>query len=361
MFILESPGREIDKMNSHMVFPGKAVTNSLLEIIISIRRLMLAGWLVYYLSWSTWSEEAFANFIYSLGKKFLWQALFIIFIGIILIEVILKFYKKFKVNPIFVISWSILPLGILLFLGGVFISVNTRMDTRILTGKDDAFGLPWEDTKYAVIDLIPGIKERFLDLEQESPSPIFTREPVLFISDFKNTYRIGVYPPTRINGTFFHILNFNVAPSLEIKDQKGNTLLKGDLALQILPAGNTDYAVLRGLPYRITMKLLPSGEIKRGNIIAKEYDLNKRLYEIKIFRIRSPEEAGELIAEVISQTPIKFDGYSLSVIGHTYWAFLEVVKDDAVYIIGAGLLFIAAGLLIRLFMLPVWLRQIKKP
>lgn len=331
-----------------------------IDRVIRLRRLMLWAWLIYYLTWSTWSKEAFAGFVAGLGKNIIWQVLFVVFIILLGIEIIYKFRQRIKKAPLFALLWFILPAGIIVFLTGFFLSASMRMDTRILTGKEDIFQLPWSQKRYGVMDVKPSIKERFLDIEQESPSPIFTREPVLFLTDFKNTYRIGVFPPKRIDGTFFHILNFNIAPSIEVRDSSGKTVIKGDLALQILPAGNTDYVVLEGLPYRITMKLLPSREIKRGDITAKEYDLNDRLYELKVFRVKNPEEAGILIKEGDSRNPLRFDGYSLTVTGHTYWVLLEIVKDDAVYIIGAGLSLVIIGILVRLILLPWWIRELRR-
>ncbi len=332
-----------------------------IQRIIHLRRLMLLGWLLYYLTWSTWSKEAFANFISGLSRGLLWKALFLIFLLALMIEIIYKFRQRSRTGLFRGLLWLMMPLGVWIFLTGVFLSASMRMDTKILTGKEDIFRIPWSEKRYGVMDVRSGIKERFLDIEQESPSPVFTREPVLLLTDFSNTYRIGVYPPIKIDGTFFHILDFNIAPSIEVRDQKGDIIIKGDLALRMLPAGNTDYAVLEGLPYRVTLKLLPSREIKRGGIIAKEYDLDERLYEIKVFRIRNPEEAGTLIAEGVSRSPLRFDGYSLSVTGHTYWVVLEIVKDYGVYVIGAGLVLMAFGLFVRITFLPLWLREIKRP
>lgn len=331
-----------------------------IDRVIKLRRLMLWAWLVYYLTWSTWSKEAFAGFVAGLGKNLMWQILFVVFIILFGIEIIYKFRQRIKKAPFFALLWFILPAGLIVFLTGFFLSASMRMDTRILTGKEDIFQIPWSHKRYSVMDVRPSIKERFLDIEQESPSPIFTREPDVLLTDFKNTYRVGVFPPLRIDSTFFHILNFNIAPSIEVKDSAGRMIIKGDLALRILPVGNTDYVILEGLPYRITMKLLPSKEIKRGDITAKEYDLNDRLYELKIFKIRNPQEAGTLITEGDSRLPLKFDGYSLTVTGHTYWVLLEIVKDDAVYIIGAGLVLIISGIIVRLLFLPLWIKELMR-
>ncbi|MCX7792816.1 MAG: hypothetical protein N2257_00200 [Thermodesulfovibrionales bacterium] len=332
-----------------------------IERLIKLRRLILWAWLVYYLTWSTWSEEAFAQFVSGLGRSLLWQVVFLGFLFLLTIEIIYRFRKIMKNNILLALFWLILPSGILLFLSGFFLSATMRMETRILTGKEDIFQIPWSQKRYGVMDIKPSIKERFLDIEQESPSPIFTTEPVVLLTDFRNTYRVGVYPPRRIDGTFFHILNFNIAPSIEVKNREGELVLKGDLALRILPAGSTDYAVLEGLPYRITMKLLPSKEIKKGDILAKEYNLNDRLYELKVFRIINPEEAGTLIAEGKSVSPLKFDNYTITVTGHTYWVLLEIVKDDAVYVIVAGLILIITGLIFRIILLPWWLKELKRP
>lgn len=332
-----------------------------INTIINIRRLMIAGWLIYYLTWSTWSKEAFAEFVLGLGRNPLWKIIFLFFLVILTLEVLYRFTRWWKKSRILAIAWLILPAGALLFLLGFFLSANFRMDTRILTGKGDIFTLPWDERRFAVMDVRSGIKERFLDIEQESPSPIFTREPVVLLTDFERAYRIGAFPPVRIHGNFFHILNSNMAPSIEVRDSRGNVVLQGELALQILPAGNTDYALLGDLPYRLSMKLLPSGEIKRGDLVAKEYNLEDRLYEIRISKIRSPEEAGVTIAEGESRGPLRFDEYTLTVTGHTYWVLLEVVRDDAVYIIGAGLILLMVGIFTRLLMTPWWLREIRRP
>ena len=331
-----------------------------LENITFIRRLMLGLWLLYYLTWATWSKEAFANFVTGLGRNIIWKVLFVLFLLFLGIEISLRFKDWYKKSRIIAIVRLFLPAGIFLFLTGFFLSANVRMETRILTGKDDVFTIPWSKKRFAVMNVRPGIKERFLDIEQDAPSAIFTREPLLLITDFEKTYRIGAFPPTRIDGTFFHILNSNIAPSIELRNQNGEIIEKGDLALQILPAGNTDFAHLSNLPYRITMKLLPSGELKRGEVLAKEYNLEERLYEIKVYRIKNPEEAGVLIAQGISRKPLSFDGYTLTVTGHTYWVLLEVVRDDAVYIIGAGIVLTIVGIILRLFLLPLSIKERKR-
>jgi hypothetical protein len=323
------------------------------ERLVFIRRLMLGLWLLYYLTWATWSKEAFANFVTGLGRNIIWKVFFVSFLFFLAAEIIYKFRQWYKRARVLAFVRVILPAGIFIFLTGFFLSANMRMETRILTGKDDVFTIPWSEKRFAVMNVRPGIKERFLDIEQDAPSAIFTREPLLLITDFERTYRIGTFPPARIDGTFFHILNSNIAPSIELRNQKGEIIEKGDLALQILPAGNTDFAHLINLPYRITMKLLPSGEIKRGEVLAKEYNLEDRLYEIKVYRIKNPEEAGVLIAQGNSRRPLSFDGYTLTVTGHTYWVLLEIVKDDAVYIIGAGIVLIIFGIILRLLLLPI--------
>ncbi len=322
-----------------------------------IRNTLIGAWIVYYISLFTWSEEPLARFMVGLKNNIFFQILFVIFLMSLTGGFLVTLREHKKRSILYAIMMSFFPLGVIIFFIGFFLSAVIRNDTLILTGKDDMIGIPWSGREYYVMDVKPSIKKKFLDIEIEGDSPIFSHEPWILITDFNTSYRIGVYPPVRIDETFFHILNYGIAPSIRLKDLRGNTILDGDFAMKLLPPGNIDYAFLGELPYRITLKLLPSGEIKRGKTVAKTYNLDDNLYELKIFRIKSKNEPEILIKETITSQPISFDNYLIEIKGHTYWVLLEIVKDDAVYLIGAGIVIIFTGIIIRLILFIPLLRR----
>ncbi len=322
-----------------------------------IRNILIGAWIFYYISLFTWSEEPLARFMAGLKNNIFFQILFVIFLMTLIANSLFSLIEHKKRLSLYYILISFLPFGVIIFFAGFFLSAVMRNDTLILTGKDDTIRVPWSGKEYYVMDVKPSIKKNFLDIELEGDSPILSHEPEILITDFKKPYRIGVYPPVRIDGTFFHILNYGIAPSIRLKDLKGNIILEGDFAMNLLPPGNIDYAFLGELPYRITLKLLPSGEIKKGRTVAKTYNLDDNLYELKIFRIKSKNEPGILIKEAVTLKPIGFDNYLLEITGHTYWVLLEIVRDDAVYLIGAGMVIIFTGLIIRLILFIPLLRR----
>lgn len=297
---------------------------------------LIGGWIIYYITSAIWTKEAFANFVLGLEKNPLIQTCYILF----LISLYLNLGRAIKSRRAeeqksrsfkYLLMWLPLPLGIIIFLTAFFVSINVRHTNWLLVGEGETVAPRWEATQYIVSAVRPALQEEMTEIGADSR--IFVHEPKIILTDeMQNHFEVGVYPPKKIQGTYYHILNFGLAPGIKLLEDN-NIKAEGYMPLRILPPGKDDFFEIPPYPYRFSLKLM------------LPYNLKVPVYETRIFK-------GErLVFEGNSKDRINFDNLELSFFEPTYWVLLEVVKDPAVSVILFGIFLTVIGIPVSLFRL----------
>ncbi|MBI4844486.1 MAG: hypothetical protein HY809_09215 [Nitrospirae bacterium] len=315
--------------------------------VLSSKTLLLwlgGAWLLYYISSAIWMKEAFASFIANLGGNILIQIPFVIFLLSGWLNFIRVFGDRFRSGKISFASWLLISCGALLYLSGLFLSVNTRQAGSFLAGEGDVITVPWADEDFQASRVRPGLKER---LDMPDSGIFLDYEPRITLTDVsQKSHDVGAYPPSKINGTYFHILNLGIAPGIKFYE-KGMLVSEGYMPLRLLPAGNSDTFVIEGYPYKFVAALMPSGHRGEGQSAVPLFSLKSPNYATRVYK-------GEnVIAESAGGAEIRFDGFTLRYSEPDYWILLEASKDPAMPLMKYGIFILAFG--IPLYMLRLFL------
>ncbi len=319
---------------------------------------LVGGWVVYYVTLAVWSKEAFAGFISGLGKNPLIQAPYIVFLVCLLLNIIRvglrapSVARPLRKGPrapaqqglLRLLLWIFLPLGVFLFLTGYFVSATLRKEAQFLVGGGEVVKASPKD-EYRVKEVIPALdEETFTSAGQEAW--VFQYEPRVVLSRGDEDFEVGAFPPKRIRGVYFHILNFGIAPGVRLSED-GSVLQEGYAALRLLPPGSEDDFELPPF-YKVSLRLAPERTIEKGAQSIKLYSLKSPSYETTVYK------GQEVLFEGNSKDGIGFEGRTLTFFEPGYWVLLVMVKDPGVMPIVAGIFFIlvgiplvAAGLIIR--------------
>lgn len=297
---------------------------------------LFAGWLLYYVSLAVWSENAFATYMTTLEKSRAFQAVFLAFALVFALDGVKSFIRRKREKGAFYAAMrAVMPAGIFVFLLGFLMSAAFRHQIMVLTSVRDAVKPPWSDKQYEVVGIDPALKGESLDVDEGAG--IFRREPKMTLSDGKLNYEIGAYPPKRFDGSYFHILDFGIAPGVRIQEQ-GSPAEEGYIALKILPPGAVDSFEFPPLPYRFELSLAPERIMTKGGGRIRVFNLNVPSYHVRVLR------GADVIAEGDSDAEISFDGYGLAFYDPLYWVVLVVVKDPGVPFLVLGICLVSIGL-----------------
>jgi hypothetical protein len=130
----------------------------------------------------------------------------------------------------------------------------------------------------------------------------------------ESSFKVGVYPPALISGSFFLVSEFGLGPRLII-EEKGQPLVDTYFKTEISPGRrSSDQIDLADFPFRITLTLVER----------KPIDLRKAAYQFILVG-----EKGEKLAEgiVSPQSFLKFGHYRFFIPETRYWVGLSIVKD----------------------------------
>lgn len=295
-------------------------------------------WLSYYTTLVIWDKEAFSNYITGLTTKRILQAPFVLFLIVGYLNLVRVVNKAGGRSIGRTLMKAVLPLGLLLALTGAFISITTRQFEWIMALPGDGIRPRWSSDRITVEDVDPGIHDRILDIDLEKGVGLFKYEPKVTIrSSRSEVHQIGAFPPSKIGDTFFHVLNFGLAPSLTISEQ-GVIRAQEFVPLKILAPGSSDTFEIQPLPYTFLISLEPERVHQKGAVTASEYNMRDPLYRIRVLEER------DVIAEEVTKERISFKNNTLGFHKPMFWVQLEVVKDRGVYLIVAGLFLVLIGI-----------------
>lgn len=295
---------------------------------------MTGGWIVYYVFSAIWIEEAFGGFATGLSTNPLIQFPFALFLVSGYMNLVRASREVLKKGKIQFALWVVMPLGALLFFTGFSLSLYFRESGQRIIGEGDIIKPPWVSETYHVAGIEPGLRDSMLDIEANKG--IFLHEPEMTLVDrYSNFHKVGAFPPTKIDDTYYHILNFGIAPGIKLyKD--GSLKYEGYMPLKVLMPGSSDFFEIGPYPYRFLVLIQPENVSLRGS--ALRYDLKAPVYNVQVFK------GEKVIAEGSSGQGVLFDGYTLYFTDHTYWVMLEAVKDPGMPVLILGILLIVIGL-----------------
>lgn len=327
-----------------MKFSVQSSTFKILRITFAILSskaflLWLMGcWIVFYVTIAIWTNETFGQFVVILRENLLIQFPFVLFLAGGYLNIIRASREKIREGKVSFFARLILPLGIMVFLTGFFISITTRQFDWLIVGQEHIVKPRWSAESYKIAGIDSGLKESLLDIDINSGKGFFAYEPRVTVLDrASRSFEVGAFPPKKINGTYFHILKFGLAPGVRLFEG-GNVKDEGYMPLRILAPGSSDYFEIQPYPYRFLVSMEPEKIIQKGNLKASQFNLKQPLFRVRIFK------GEKVITEKDSRGEIRFDNLTLSFFEPTVWVQLEIVRDHGVPFILSGIVLILIGI-----------------
>jgi len=301
---------------------------------------LAGGWIIAYVSVAVTIGEAFGRIVNAMSTSMAARVPFALFVVCLLLHTVRIFGRRWKAGRMVALTAVILPLGLVIFLSGFFTSAVYRQTMWIQVGQGQMVSPPWDNRTVHVGEISPALEHK--TLQSEDSGLIFAFEPKVKLSDDSAQYTVGAFPPTRIGNSYYHILNFGLAPGVKL--QRGDkTVEQGYVMLQLLPPGAEDGFELKPLPYFFNLRIAPEKIVEKGDARMKLYDLDHLAYEVRIRR------GDDVVFEGSSADgPVSFEGMDMSFSEPTYWVLLDVVKDPGRTVLIWGLAIIGVGL-------PFWL------
>jgi hypothetical protein len=305
--------------------------------VLSFKACLLwltGGWVLYYVSTAIWMDEAFAFFVHGVKSNILIQIPFLLFLASGYLNILRAFRDKMRQDRAGFIVWLMIATGTMLYFTGLFLSINVRQYDNRLVGEGHSLKLPWDEETYYFSVVDPGLKESF---KKSDPGGILAYEPKITMTDSSaNSYTIGAYPPTRIDGTYMHILNYGLAPGIRFYD-KETLVEEGYMVLRILPPGRSDFFEIKPYSFRFLVFLAPEYTENGGHHPEPIFNFKNPMVTTRVF-------SGErMIAEGDSREGLRFKGYHLSFFEPAYWIQLESARDPGMPVMRFGLLILILG------------------
>jgi hypothetical protein len=289
--------------------------------------------IIYYLTVAVWAEEAFATFMQRLSHDNIFRVVYVVFCLNVTLRIFTSL-SEFRYEKIRFLLKAPLSLGLVIFLLSLFLSLNVREQKWQLVGEGDVIDLDWEEALFEVSRIDPALKK---DTLRTDDSGIFDYEPRVFLKDNRRKkYTAGAFPPEKMRSTYMHILNFGIGPGVELKEND-RILFSRYYALQLMPFGALDSFEIPSVPYRFFIRILPNKVIKKGDITARNYNIERPLYEVEIV------EGDRMIQKETTDGSLRFaDTFEMTFLKPSYWVLLEMVYDP-----------FYKGFVVGLFMIPI--------
>jgi hypothetical protein len=301
--------------------------------------LFAGGWVFYYVTIAIWSEEALSRFVTTLLNNGIVQLITLLFLLDLLVYVVRTAMKIAAANKWMLLLWLPLYLGLLLFFTGFFINSVMLKDGVIIVGEGDTIAPPWGEASVLVEQIDPGLKDELLGVDSPE-STIFQYEPTVVLRDSLNEYTVRGFAPTKIGSTYYHVLDFGLAPGIRLTGEN-RVLIESHVIQRLLPPGKIDSFLLGNLPYRVEIRIASSRTVKKGTTEAPVYNLANLRFNTLVYRGENQ------IYEGLSGEGIPFDGMNLEFAPHIYWVRVEAARRP-------GMIPLVLGLPLILIGFPFW-------
>lgn len=304
---------------------------------------LLGLWAMLYIGYAIWAKEAFSFFILMLSSNIVFQAPFALFLFSMIANIIRSSIRRFRESALGFFLWIPLSMGIFIFMAGFFISAVYRHTGTIFVMQGDIVKPPWQDVVYVIDGIDPAIKEEFvsgIDDDEKSGGflGVFKHEPRIVLRRGASTIEVGAFPAKNIDGTYYHILDFGLAPGIRLTDSSGRVIKQGHAVKRLIPPPSADWLELDPLPYEIRMWIEPYKTIEKNRAMLKYYNLKSPHYMIRV------ERGESTVFENIVKNRAEFEGYMVEFSPPTYWVRLEAAKSPGMPLMYAGIILITVGL-----------------
>lgn len=280
-------------------------------------------WTAYYIVLSIWDQESFAHFVMNLQNKTLYQIPFVLFLVCGYLRIAGEAALFIRRGALLMIGRLMLPLGIMLFLTGFFISITGRSFEWLMVAEGHTIKPAWSGQELTVRWIKTGIGEDIAN--RSDKNLVFAHEPKVTVADSQmKLYDIGAFPPAKIGNTYMHILNFGLAPGIIIS-QTGDNKDEGYFPLRIISPGSSDTFNLPGHPYKIQVELIET------------IDMTKPLYGIKVYKDE------RVVKELQTRDLFEIDGITVEFKQPIFWVMMEAVRDYGVQFVIYGVLLVVIG------------------
>jgi hypothetical protein len=296
---------------------------------------MGALWVLLYVSMATWSDEAFARYVALLGRSVLVQVIFVYFLCVLAVNIIRFFLEWLTAGDWLALLWMPFLLGMLLFLGGFFLSAVFATSGRAVVGEGQMVQPPWESRPYIVGRVDTGVMNE-ITFTEDGEGFLFAYAPRVYLDRDGRRHEVGAFPPTRIGGAYYHILDFGLAPGVRLL--RGGVVVDEHYAIQkLLPPGVRDSFEIEGLPYRITLKLLPVRTMRRGDASLSVYDPRVPRYEVVVQR------GPEIVFSGESTEPVALDEVEIQFFAPGQWVWIEGSQNPGMLPLALGVALVLGG------------------
>jgi hypothetical protein len=301
---------------------------------------MGAGWVFYYVLFAVWTPEAFAAWRVRLSVDPVMMYLYLYFLLVALINLLRYLNAHLQRSVLAAPLWGVLPVGVFLYLLGFFLSAVFSVGGDRYVGVGDQIAPPWDRLDLRVGAVEPGLPEEVVDTGGEE-GLILAYEPRVYLDGQGVRHEVGVFPPTRVGKTYFHILDFGVAPGVRIL--RGSRVVAENYILQrLLPPGAQDSFEVPPLPYRFVIRLLPVRTVRKGDAEAMVYRPSEPHYRVVV------EKGGEILFDGETSGEIAFDGLRAEFLKPDYWVRLEGQRNAGYRILALGIALMLLGLPLHL-------------
>jgi hypothetical protein len=220
-----------------------------------------------------------------------------------------------------------------------------RESGQRVVGEGDIIDPPWSNERYRITEIDPGLKDSLA--ATDISSGIFAYEPKLRVMDSSSqALAIGAFPPAKFDGSYYHILNFGIAPGVRLTE--GNRVKsEGYMILRIITPGTSDFFEISPYPYRFVASMEPEKTVQGEQERASQFKLKAPRFYVRVF-------SGErVIAEGDPARGIHVDDLKLTFFTPTYWVLLEAVKDPGISVTHIGVILITFGVPLSFLLLGV--------
>lgn len=304
---------------------------------------MVAAWVFMYASIAIWSKEAFGAYMERLGESTLLQAPFVVFLVLAAVNYITHAVARFRASWATAPLWLMLPTGLLLFIFGFFLCAVFSDTGRKIVGAGDNVRPPWQVGNYVVSSVESGLRDEIIGMEA-GQSSIFSFEPRLFLDGMDKRHEVGVFPPTQVENTYYHIMDFGLAPFVKL-ESGGRIIRQGYMIQKLFPPGVRDSFELPPMPYRFAIRMRPERYIAKKDFKVGVYKLKSSSYDVVI------QKGTDIIFDGSSDAPIEFDGMRLTFGEPDYWIWLEATRSPGLQVLATGAVVTIFGIAVSLLAL----------
>lgn len=222
-------------------------------------------------------------------------------------------------------------LGVLLFLIGLIISYFTRTVESFVISEGSASG------SISLISVQSGMPPEIVAFAETAELEIRDVKAEVNTAGSRSTVRF--FPPVKSEGRYMYLRDVGFSLKLKAVHKESGAQFEGVLPVRVLPPGREERVSLLGAD--LFVSLAPAGEIQKGRVRGRRYDLLEPL-----FRLRAADGTETVLDMKKAQT---LSGLEIELLGAPYWVEIVSVKDGGFLNTLLGMALVLLALALRAF------------